>query len=172
MVTNILPNKGSCLLAQAIVYMKAVASCYQCWVIGTHRMAVILPIQLFLHFTLKNITAFIFISWPRIRAIEKFSSPLRSKLKRSIIYINCFFNLLTSCKVCLILIVVFINSLYLTDMSTKAYCLPLLIYILPLLLNFCKKNFTSLNSKNLYLISISLELKSGELSAPASRTSY
>ena len=57
-------------------------------------------------------------------------------------------------------------------MSTKAYCLPLLIYILPLLLNFCKKNFTSLNSKNVYPLSISLELKSGELSAPTSRKSY
>ena len=60
MVTNILPNKGSCLLAQAIVCMKAVASCYQCWVTGTHRMAVILPIQFFLHFTLKKITAHLY----------------------------------------------------------------------------------------------------------------
>ena len=66
----------------------------------------------------------------------------------------------------------FINYPYLTVMSTKAYCLTLLIYILPLLLNFCKKNFKSLNSRNLYLISISLELKSGELSAPTTRKSY
>ena len=172
MVTNILPNKGSCLLAQAIVCMKAVASCYQCWVIGTHRMTVIFLIQFFLHFTLKKITAFVFISWPRIRTIEKFSPLLPSKLKRSIKYIFFFFNLLTSCKVCLILIAMFINYPYLTVMSTKAYCLTLLIYILPLLLNFCKKNFKSLNSRNLYLISISLELKSGELSAPTSRKSY